>query len=90
MDVGTWGCDFAVCSAYKFFGPHLGVLFGRQALLEELGPEGLLVAPVGDRDLQTLWILQRGEEGERVREGCACRFVPLVGEEGFVEEDLRR
>ncbi len=61
-----------------------------QALLEELGPEGLLVAPVGDRDLQTLWILQRGEEGERVREGCACRFVPLVGEEGFVEEDLRR
>ena len=36
MDVGAWGCDFAVCSVYKFFGPHLGVLFGRQALLEEL------------------------------------------------------
>ena len=36
MDVDAWGCDFAVCSVYKFFGPHLGVMFGRQALLEEL------------------------------------------------------
>ena len=36
MDVAAWGCDFAVCSVYKFFGPHLGVMFGRQELLEEL------------------------------------------------------
>ena len=32
------GCDFLVCSAYKFFGPHVGILFGRQELLERYRP----------------------------------------------------
>nr|BAL58023.1 cysteine desulfurase family protein [uncultured Chloroflexota bacterium] len=36
IDVQALGCDFLVCSAYKFFGPHLGVLWGRLELLEEL------------------------------------------------------
>ena len=36
MDVAAWGCDVAVCSPYKFFGPHAGVLWGRRALLESL------------------------------------------------------
>ncbi len=36
IDVQTLGCDFLVCSAYKFFGPHVGVLWGRQELLAEL------------------------------------------------------
>jgi cysteine desulfurase family protein (TIGR01976 family) len=30
------GCDFLACSSYKFFGPHLGVLWGRESLLSEL------------------------------------------------------
>jgi cysteine desulfurase family protein (TIGR01976 family) len=36
IDVEAWGCDFLACSAYKFFGPHVGVLWGKRALLEEL------------------------------------------------------
>ena len=36
IDVQALGCDFLVCSSYKFFGPHLGVLWGRQELLDEL------------------------------------------------------
>jgi cysteine desulfurase family protein (TIGR01976 family) len=36
MDVADWGCDFAACSAYKFFGPHVGLLWGKRHLLEEL------------------------------------------------------
>lgn len=36
LNVSEWGCDFLACSAYKFFGPHVGVLWGRRALLEEL------------------------------------------------------
>jgi cysteine desulfurase family protein (TIGR01976 family) len=36
IDVRSLGCDFLTCSAYKFFGPHLGILWGRRALLEEL------------------------------------------------------
>lgn len=36
IDVAALGCDFLVCSAYKFFGPHLGVLWGRRGLLERM------------------------------------------------------
>lgn len=35
-DVKALGVDFLVCSSYKFFGPHLGILWGRKALLEEM------------------------------------------------------
>ncbi len=35
-DVQDLGCDFLVCSAYKFFGPHIGALWGRRELLEML------------------------------------------------------
>lgn len=35
IDVRDIGCDFLVSSAYKFFGPHQGILWGREALLEE-------------------------------------------------------
>jgi cysteine desulfurase family protein (TIGR01976 family) len=36
IDVQDLGCDFLVCSSYKFFGPHAGILYGRYELLEEL------------------------------------------------------
>jgi cysteine desulfurase family protein (TIGR01976 family) len=36
IDVQDLGVDFLVCSSYKFFGPHAGVLYGRYDLLEEL------------------------------------------------------
>ena len=36
IDVQLARCDFLVCSAYKFFGPHVGVLWGRLDLLEQL------------------------------------------------------
>jgi cysteine desulfurase family protein (TIGR01976 family) len=36
IDVGALGCDLLACSAYKFFGPHTGVLFGRYDLLDRL------------------------------------------------------
>ena len=36
IDVEDFGCDFLACSAYKFFGPHIGLLWGRRSLLEEL------------------------------------------------------
>ena len=44
-DVQDIGCDFLVCSAYKFFGPHQGVLWGRQEVLERLAPYKVRPAP---------------------------------------------
>jgi cysteine desulfurase family protein (TIGR01976 family) len=44
-DVDAIGCDFLACSSYKFFGPHLGVLWGREALLDELNPYAVRCAP---------------------------------------------
>jgi cysteine desulfurase family protein (TIGR01976 family) len=38
IDVRALDCDFLVCSSYKFFGPHMGVLYGRRKLLESLRP----------------------------------------------------
>jgi len=37
-DVQDIGCDFFVCSSYKFFGPHQGILWGRRELLRQLEP----------------------------------------------------
>jgi cysteine desulfurase family protein (TIGR01976 family) len=36
MDVQDWGCDFLACSAYKFFGPHVGILWGKREHLLNL------------------------------------------------------
>ncbi|HEX9096731.1 MAG TPA: cysteine desulfurase-like protein [Candidatus Dormibacteraeota bacterium] len=38
IDVRAIDCDFLVCSSYKFYGPHQGVLYGRRELLERLRP----------------------------------------------------
>jgi cysteine desulfurase family protein (TIGR01976 family) len=36
IDVQALDCDFLACSAYKFFGPHTGILYGKYDLLEKL------------------------------------------------------
>jgi cysteine desulfurase family protein (TIGR01976 family) len=45
VDVAALGADFLACSAYKFFGPHTGVLWGREALLEALEAYKVVPAP---------------------------------------------
>jgi cysteine desulfurase family protein (TIGR01976 family) len=52
IDVGMWGCDVLVCSPYKFFGPHMGLAFGREELLRSWRPYKVRPAsdePVGRR-----------------------------------------
>jgi cysteine desulfurase family protein (TIGR01976 family) len=44
-DVQDFGCDFLVCSPYKFFGPHQGTLWGRREVLESLEPYKVRPAP---------------------------------------------
>ncbi len=45
IDVSDLNCDFLVCSAYKYFGPHEGVLYGRYELLERLKAYRVRPAP---------------------------------------------
>ncbi len=45
IDVERLGCDFLACSAYKFFGPHVGILWGRRDRLESVVPYKLRPAP---------------------------------------------
>ncbi|MBI3652013.1 MAG: cysteine desulfurase-like protein [Acidobacteria bacterium] len=45
VDVQEIGCDFLACSAYKFYGPHLGILYGRKELIEAIDFPRLRPAP---------------------------------------------
>ena len=45
VDVRDFECDFLACSAYKFYGPHIGILYGRHELLESLDVPKLAPAP---------------------------------------------
>ena len=45
IDVKKIGCDFLACSAYKFYGPHIGILYGRRELLDEIDFPKIRPAP---------------------------------------------
>jgi cysteine desulfurase family protein (TIGR01976 family) len=45
VDVRALDCDFLGCSTYKFYGPHMGVLYGKRALIEALDAPKLRPAP---------------------------------------------
>jgi protein-L-isoaspartate(D-aspartate) O-methyltransferase len=53
------------------------------SLYEQLSPRGRLVVPVGRRWGQELLVVVRSPEGPAVVRSVPCRFVPLVGAEGF-------
>ena len=44
INVREIGCDFLLCSAYKFYGPHVGILYARPGLLDRLQPNRLRTA----------------------------------------------
>jgi protein-L-isoaspartate(D-aspartate) O-methyltransferase len=54
-----------------------------ESLYEELRERGRLVVPVGGQDGQRLEVIVRSPEGPAVARSVPCRFVPLVGAEGF-------
>jgi protein-L-isoaspartate(D-aspartate) O-methyltransferase len=54
-----------------------------RTLYEQLEPRGRLVVPVGRRGMQRLEVIVRSPEGPAVLRSVPCRFVPLLGAEGF-------
>jgi cysteine desulfurase family protein (TIGR01976 family) len=76
VDVAALGADFLACSAYKFYGPHIGVLWGRQSLIEELDAPRLEPAPA--------YSPERLETGTQNHEGivgaaAAVEFLASLG-----------
>ncbi|HXY95989.1 MAG TPA: cysteine desulfurase-like protein [Steroidobacteraceae bacterium] len=71
-DVRAWNCDFFACSAYKFYGPHVGVLWGRRELLAALDPPKL--APASDQPPELLETGTLNHEGI-VGAGAAVDFL---------------
>ncbi|MGA2254882.1 MAG: protein-L-isoaspartate(D-aspartate) O-methyltransferase [Thermoguttaceae bacterium] len=56
-----------------------------QHLIEQLAPGGILVIPLGGLDHQTLQAIHKVGDEPRIETLSPCRFVPLVGEEGWPE-----
>jgi cysteine desulfurase family protein (TIGR01976 family) len=78
-DVRAWDCDFLACSAYKFYGPHVGVLWGRQALLNSLDAPRLTPAtPTAPDRLETGTLNHEGIVGA----GAAIEFLASLAPEG--------
>jgi cysteine desulfurase family protein (TIGR01976 family) len=73
IDVKRLGVDYLICSAYKFYGPHLGVLWGRRELLDEL--PAYKVRPADDA------LPHRFETGTQAHELLAG----LLGTYGYLE-----
>jgi cysteine desulfurase family protein (TIGR01976 family) len=86
VDVRALDCDFLACSAYKFYGPHIGVLYGRRELLEALDFPKLLPAPDNAPD--------RAETGTQNHEGmvgaaAAVDFLASLARGGTRRERLQ-
>lgn len=86
VDVRAMDCDFLACSAYKFYGPHIGVLYGRRGLLEALDFPKLLPAPDYAPD--------RAETGTQNHEGmigaaAAVDFLASLAAGGTRRERLQ-
>jgi protein-L-isoaspartate(D-aspartate) O-methyltransferase len=54
-----------------------------EPLYEQLKPEGMIVAPVGDESSQELVVLEKTPAGPRFTPLCGCRFVKLIGKAGW-------
>ena len=71
--------------------PYVGIAVAAAApaipetLYEQLEPRGRLVIPVGGRHGQELQLVVRSPEGPAIVRSVPCRFVPLLGAEGFSE-----
>ncbi|MFK7766160.1 MAG: cysteine desulfurase-like protein [Mariniblastus sp.] len=87
IDVVDWDCDFLGLSNYKFFGPHMGMLWGRRELLEELEP--YKVRPASNK-LPSRWMTGT-QSHESIAGGMACiDYIADIGRKLENDSKLER
>ena len=76
INVNELGCDFLLCSAYKFYGPHVGFLYSRPGLLEKLKTDRLVV-----QDQRAPFIIETGTLNHAACAGvsAAIDFITNIG-----------
>jgi cysteine desulfurase family protein (TIGR01976 family) len=86
-DVQQLGCDMLVCSAYKFFGPHQGVLWGRSEVLEQLEPYRVRPAPA-----KLPWSFEPGTQSHEGMAGTAAAidYLADLAGAGFAGDRRKR
>jgi cysteine desulfurase family protein (TIGR01976 family) len=86
-DVQDFGCDFFVSSAYKFFGPHQGILWGRREVLEQLSPYKVRPAPDA-----LPWCFETGTQSHEGMAGTAAAvdYFAWIGSEMAGAKGTRR
>ena len=87
IDVKALDCDFLVCSPYKFFGPHMGTLYGKRQHLESFKP--YKVRPCTEQ------IPDRWESGTQIHEliagiGAAVEYLAELGRHSEADVSTRR
>ena len=85
IDVQALGCDFLLCSAYKFYGPHVGVLYSRPGLLDRLMPDRLITT-----DQHAPYSIETGTLNHAALAGvsAAVAFIASLGEGATLREKL--
>lgn len=77
IDIPQWGADFVACSAYKFFGPHVGILWGHRRHLESLS--AYKVRPASDHGPEKWMTGTQNHEG--IAGAAACvEYLASVGD----------
>ena len=85
INVQELGCDFMLCSAYKFYGPHVSFLYSRPGLLESLSTDRLIV-----QDQAAPYIIETGTLNHAACSGVASAidFISSIGEGATLREKL--
>jgi cysteine desulfurase family protein (TIGR01976 family) len=86
IDVQDLGCDFLLCSAYKFYGPHVGILYSKPGLLDRLPTDRLRTAgQVAPDSIETGTLNHAAIAGV----AAAVEFIASFGNGSSLREKLR-
>lgn len=85
IDVEAMGCDFLLCSAYKFYGPHVGILYSKPGLLDRLPTDRLRTA-----DQRAPYSIETGTLNHAAIAGvlAAVKFIASLGTGTSLREKL--